>query len=135
MRDITIEKTVNVPALNARLRELLKDRIAGISYDGKRVTIHLLEAAAKADEDTAIAEVAAHDPTVKTEEQTRAVLAEAAKEELLTNDFKTLKQAIENASTLAALKPILLAMLMLMWKLALAQGLTRETALDSAVRD
>ena len=135
MREITIEKLVNVPALNARLRERLAERIAGISFDGKRVTLHLADAASKADEDAARAEVEAHDPAIKTEDQTRAVLAEAAKAELLTNDFRALKAAIENASTLAALKPILLAMLMLMWKLALAQGLTRETALDSAVRD
>jgi hypothetical protein len=134
MRDITIEKLVNVPALDRRLRERMADKIAGISFDGKRVTIHLLDTAAKADEDAAKAEVAAHDPTVKTEDQTRAVLAEAAKDDLLTNDFKALKQAIEGASTLAALRPILLAMLLLMWKLALAQGLTRQTDVDAAVR-
>jgi hypothetical protein len=49
MRDITIEILVNVPALNARLRERLAERIAGISYDGKRVTLHLLDAATKDD--------------------------------------------------------------------------------------
>lgn len=135
MRDITIEKLVNVAALNERLRAVLKEKIAGISYDGKRVTLHLLDAASKDDEAAAVAEVEQHDPTIKTEDQTRAVLAETAKAELLTNDFRALKAAIENASTLAALKPILLAMLLLMWKLALAQGLTRETALESAVRD
>lgn len=135
MREITIEKLVNVPALNARLRERLADRIYGISYDGKRVTLHLADAASRADEDAARAEVEAHDPTIKTEDQTRAVLAETAKAELLTNDFRSLKAAIENANTLAAIRPILLAMLLLMWKLALAQGLTRETALDAAVRD
>lgn len=135
MRDITIEKLINVAALNARLREQLADRIYGISFDGKRVTLHLADAASKADEDAARAEVEAHDPTIKTEDQTRAVLAEAAKQDLLTADFKALKGAIESASTLAALRPILLGMLLLMWRLALAQGLTRETALESAVRD
>ena len=135
MRDITIEKLVNVPALDRRLRERLADKIAGISYDGKRVTIHLFETAVKADEDTARAEVEAHDPDVKTEEQTRAVRAEDEKTNLLTNDFKALKGAIESASTLAAIRPILLAMLLLMWKLALAQGLTRQTDVDAATRD
>lgn len=135
MRDITIEKLINVAALNARLREQLADRIYGISFDGKRVTLHLADAASKADEDAARAEVEAHDPTIKTEDQTRAVLAEAAKQDLLTADFKALKGAIESASTLAAIRPILLGMLLLMWRLALAQGLTRETALESAVRD
>lgn len=134
MRDITIEKLINVAALNARLREQLADRIYGISFDGKRVTLHLADAASKADEDAARAEVEAHDPTIKTEDQTRAVLAEAAKQDLLTADFKALKGAIESASTLAALRPILLGMLLLMWRLALAQGLTRETDVDAAVR-
>lgn len=134
MREITIEKLVNVPALNARLRERLADRIYGISYDGKRVIIHLADAATKDDEAAAAAEVEAHDPTVKTEDQARAVLIEAAKQDLLTNDFKALKGAIESASTLAAIRPILLAMLLLMWRLALAQGLTRETDVDAAVR-
>lgn len=135
MREITFEKLINVAALNARLREQLADRIYGISFDGKRVTLHLADAASKADEDAARAEVEAHDPTIKTEDQTRAVLAEAAKQDLLTADFKALKGAIESASTLAAIRPILLGMLLLMWRLALAQGLTRETALESAVRD
>lgn len=135
MRDITIEKLINVAALNARLREQLADRIYGISFDGKRVTLHLADAASKADEDAARAEVEAHDPTIKTEDQTRAVLAEAAKQDLLTADFKALKGAIESASTLAAIRPILLGMLLLMWKLALAQGLTRQTDVDAAVRD
>lgn len=134
MREITIEKLINVAALNARLREQLADRIYGISFDGKRVTLHLADAASKADEDAARAEVEAHDPTIKTEDQTRAVLAEAAKQDLLTADFKALKGAIESASTLAALRPILLGMLLLMWRLALAQGLTRETDVDAAVR-
>lgn len=135
MRDITIEKLVNVPALNARLRERLAERVYGISYDGKRVTLHLADAASRADEDTARAEVEAHDPAIKTEDQARAVLAETAKQTLLTADFKALKGAIESASTLAAIRPILLAMLLLMWRLALAQGLTKQDDVDAAIRN
>ena len=135
MREITFEKLINVAALDRRLRERLAERVYGISYDGTRVIIHLADAATKDDEAVAAAEVEAHDPTVKTEDQTRAVLIEAAKQDLLTNDFKALKTAIEGASTLAAIRPILLAMLLLMWKITLAQGLTKQDDVDAAIRN
>jgi hypothetical protein len=38
-------------------------------------------------------------------------------------DFAAIRTAINNASSLAALRPILLAMLLLMWRIARANGL------------
>lgn len=125
MRNVTFRKDrVNLEALDKRLRSVFGEGVIGLSYDGTDVTVHLEDETPDA---PIASEIDAHDPDVETEGQTRERLMDLARTELLTSDFKTLRDAINNASTLAALRPILRGMLLVMWRMALAQGLTHET--------
>lgn len=52
--------------------------------------------------------------------------AAIARMQLSANDFQQVRTAIQNAATLAALRPILLAMLTLIWRVAKANGLNTD---------
>lgn len=68
--DITIElKVVNIEALDASLRAALGVKTSGLSYHQGILTLHLLDSASAADQDSARAIVAAHDPAQLTPEQ------------------------------------------------------------------
>lgn len=53
--------------------------------------------------------------------------AAIARAQLSSNDFKAVRTAINNAGNLTALRPILLAMLLLIWRVAKANGLNTDT--------
>lgn len=129
MRNVTIKKALNrIDALDDRLREVFGSNMIGLSYDGENLTVHLED---EADEQVAVTEVENYDINTKSVRQQREELMDLARTELLTSDFKTLRDAINNASTLAALRPILRGMLLVMWRMALAQGLTHETDVNN----
>lgn len=70
--------------------------------------------------------VAAHNPDLLTAEQNEAARRVGAEAALGQEDFIALRTSIQNAATLAALRPILLAMLRIMYRLAAAQGATPQ---------
>jgi len=127
---ITIEapaQPINGQTLDAELRA-----VAGAAYlnhsQGSKwpgvVRLHFADGTPQATLDAARAVYAAHNPDVLTDEQAAVARRVAAAGELSNADFLAVLNAINDATTLAAAKPILRQLLRLVYRMALAQGLT-----------
>ena len=93
--------------------------------DGATITAYL-KGETVSDAATLLAVVRAHDPAGKAAEQVDGERQAGAINALAVEDFAALRTAIQNAATLAALRPILLALLRLIYRVVRAQGLTRQ---------
>jgi hypothetical protein len=117
---------INFALLDAELRAALPGKLDGISQDKHAgLTVHVVEgedAAALRPQIAAV--IAVHNPTKRTPEQDRAARRVAALGDVNNADFVALWHAIDNASSLAAVKPLMKAMLLLQFRVALASGLT-----------
>jgi hypothetical protein len=107
------------------LRTALGAAYLGASRSGRALIIHLAEgadiAAAEAAIDAAIAGIDRGQPPPSVR---RALTLTAARQGLDAADFAALHSAINDVANVAALKPVLLALLRLLWQIARVQGLT-----------
>jgi hypothetical protein len=117
---------LNFALLDAELRAALPGKLDGISWDKTdRLTVVVTEgedAAALRPQIAAV--IAVHNPTKRTPEQDQAARRAAALGDVKSADFVALWNAIDNAASLAAVKPLMKAMLLLQCRVALAAGLT-----------
>lgn len=127
---ITIEapaQPINGQTLDAELRA-----VAGAAYlnhsQGSKwpgvVRLHFADGTPQTAIDAALQVYAAHNPDVLTPEQAVTARRAVAAGELSNADFLAVLHAINDATTLAAAKPILRQLLRLVYRMALAQGLT-----------
>jgi hypothetical protein len=117
---------LNFPLLDAELRAALPGKLDGISWDkADRLTVVVTEGEeAQSLRSVIAAVIAVHNPTKRTPEQDRAARRAAALGDVNNADFVALWNAIDNAASLAAVKPLMKAMLLLQFRVALAAGLT-----------
>ena len=117
---------VNFQALDAELRQFFPNKLDGISQDKTGTLIVHVTAGENAVALRGPIEsvIAAHDPTALTPAQALRARRLAAAGELSNADFLAVLNAINNATTLAAAKPIMRQLLRLVYRVALAQGLT-----------
>lgn len=127
---ITIEvpqKSINDAVLSAELEAAAPEAVAGFSQ-GKAwpglVRLHFADGTPQAVIDAALAAYAAHNPAVLSPAQELAARRAAAQGDVSNADFLSVLNAINDASTLAAAKPIMRQLLRLIYRVALAQGLT-----------
>lgn len=127
---ITIEapaQPINGQTLDAELRA-----VAGAAYlnhsQGSKwpgvVRLHFADGTPQAVIDAALQVYAAHDPAVLTPAQELAARRVAAQGALEVADFAAVLAQINAAGSLADAKPILRKLLALVYRVALAQGLT-----------
>jgi hypothetical protein len=118
---------INFERLDLELRAALPDQTDGIHNDARNGDLWVViregvDPAPLAPQIEAV--IAAHNPAVKTTAQLLRARRTVASTELSNADFKALWTAIENASSLSAIKPLMKALLTLQFKVAFAAGLT-----------
>lgn len=120
-------KIINSTALTAELKSAAGPQFEGWSM-GKTwpnvIRLHFNDGAAQAAIDAAIQAYAAHNPAVLTAEQQLEARRIAAQGEVGAADFLAVLNQINAAASLADAKPILRSLLRLMYRIALAEGLT-----------
>jgi hypothetical protein len=118
---------INWPALDAELHAALPGKLDGTSFDKRgELVVHVKDSeSADALRPQIAAVLAAHDPAVKTPEQREDEARETTRRALEQADFARWKADVQNAASLAALRPLLLQLGRVVWMLAKAQGLTR----------
>ncbi len=119
-------KTINAEALAAEMTAAIGPAWQGWSArkaDPDHYILYVPDATQQATIDAVLAVYAAHDSGVLTPRQQEEAATLAAYTALQTADYKAVKTAIESATQLSQLKPILLEMLELQWKAAKAAGI------------
>ena len=117
---------INFDVLDKELRAALPVACDGLSYNaGDGLIVYIRDGEDAESLRPAIAGViAAHDPAVLSPAQELAARRIAAQGDLNNADFLAVLNAINAATTLAAAKPIMRQLLRLVYRVALAQGLT-----------
>lgn len=120
---------INFDALDAELKAALPGKLDGISWD-KRANLTVIVREGQNTESLRpqiAAVIAAHNPAVLTAEQQEAAAQQAARTTLSQSDFMAWRTNVQNATTLAAMKVLVLQLGRVVWMLAKANGLTSTT--------
>lgn len=118
---------LNLDLLDAELKAALPGQIDGLKRNDKNGDLWVIvteDADADALKPQALAVLQAHDPNVLTPAQETAARRIAAQGEVSNADFLAVLNAINDATTLAAAKPIMRQLLRLVYRVALAAWLT-----------
>lgn len=134
MADLNLGKfpLINFDQMDAEVRAALPDKVRGLTYADDVLTAQVADDDAEALRPQIEAVIAAHDPSVKTAAQQEDEARETTRRQLEQADFAKWKADVQNAASLAALRPLLLQLGRVVWMLAKAQGLTRASDPEAA---